>query len=431
MLASLVSVYAGQPFTQSKTDLFQNNLKKLKSDAGHIKSFLTRSATNRTEYFNTDLDSSIMYYPDGTISSKSLHSYDVANRIETIDSYWDWVSFEIPSSRDIYEYDSNGEAITITAIDYYSGLAVRTHCEYDQFGYPLLMWSERSDAQMNTWVNFMKHIYQYNENNISLGESSYEWDINKKTWVKETETEIMSFYANGYPEKYEQRKLDFKSGNMVTVKSGTFVFNADGMLQTDTYKEYTVNPHTQFKEGILTLTYNPASMEILPGFVSVREDRYRANGIEGGLKTNEDVVEKSNALEVTTEVFDWDVDKNDWTKSHKTLVLFNGLNSLRADGYLFDSETQAYEKFFYRIWYYKNRTGIENIENNNAKAFIHSGVLHIDSDVAEAVTLYSVTGQVLQTIKKPQGNFSLDIKHLPANIVIAKGESGWALKLVK
>ena len=58
-----------------------------------------------------------------------------------------------------------------------------------------------------------------------------------------------------------------------------------------------------------------------------------------------------------------------------------------------------------------------------------NGVLYIQSPVAETVQVYSITGQLLLDVQKPEGKASYAINQSKGSILVVKGSAGWTKKL--
>ncbi|MDR2691289.1 MAG: leucine-rich repeat protein [Dysgonamonadaceae bacterium] len=74
-------------------------------------------------------------------------------------------------------------------------------------------------------------------------------------------------------------------------------------------------------------------------------------------------------------------------------------------------------------------TGIPSAGAPAVPVYFHKQILHVDSPVAESVHIYSVTGTLLYRLEKPAGKTSFVINS-PGQVVIVKGSSGWAEKLI-
>jgi hypothetical protein len=63
-------------------------------------------------------------------------------------------------------------------------------------------------------------------------------------------------------------------------------------------------------------------------------------------------------------------------------------------------------------------------------AYINHGVLYIETPVAETVQAYSMLGSLLFNFQKPEGKISYVVNQSKNSIIILKGSSGWAKKLI-
>ena len=74
-------------------------------------------------------------------------------------------------------------------------------------------------------------------------------------------------------------------------------------------------------------------------------------------------------------------------------------------------------------------TGIPSVGAAAVPVYFNKQILHVDSPVAETVHIYSVAGTLLHRLEKPAGKISFAINS-PKQVVIVKGSSGWAGKLI-
>lgn len=74
-------------------------------------------------------------------------------------------------------------------------------------------------------------------------------------------------------------------------------------------------------------------------------------------------------------------------------------------------------------------TSTESIGSQAAKVVCENQVLIIDSPVSESIEIYSVAGfKVYQGIK-PVGQVTVNLSHLPGNVIIVKGGNSWVKKI--
>jgi hypothetical protein len=74
---------------------------------------------------------------------------------------------------------------------------------------------------------------------------------------------------------------------------------------------------------------------------------------------------------------------------------------------------------------------INNPELSRNQSFINNSQLYVDSDVAETVEVYSLTGLRMVSVKKAAGKTTIGINPLPQGVYIVKGDSGWVDKITK
>jgi hypothetical protein len=70
-------------------------------------------------------------------------------------------------------------------------------------------------------------------------------------------------------------------------------------------------------------------------------------------------------------------------------------------------------------------------EAPQVQAYISSGRLHVNTPVAETVSVYSVSGSKLFQVDKGAGAATFDAGSLPRGILIVRGGSGWAGKVIR
>jgi len=75
-------------------------------------------------------------------------------------------------------------------------------------------------------------------------------------------------------------------------------------------------------------------------------------------------------------------------------------------------------------------TGIPDLSAETV-VYLHNGILHVQSPVAETVGIYSISGVLLQNFQKPAGKASFPINQPKGSVLIVKGSTGWVKKLIK
>ena len=85
------------------------------------------------------------------------------------------------------------------------------------------------------------------------------------------------------------------------------------------------------------------------------------------------------------------------------------------------------------IFYYSkvDETAIPSIEaNGNAKAYFAENTLVVETPNAETVSIYALTGNLLFSGNKSEGNASFGVS-LASGVYIVKGSTGWSEKIIK
>jgi hypothetical protein len=74
-------------------------------------------------------------------------------------------------------------------------------------------------------------------------------------------------------------------------------------------------------------------------------------------------------------------------------------------------------------------TSINDKPSEDVTVRIEGGKLHINTPTAETIHIYSFTGKLLYTATKEAGTTTFTLPHLPENLCIVKGSSGWSIKI--
>ena len=69
--------------------------------------------------------------------------------------------------------------------------------------------------------------------------------------------------------------------------------------------------------------------------------------------------------------------------------------------------------------------------DNLVKVTYYNNTISVNSSGKERVDVYSITGALLLSQEKPEGEVKYNIENLPAGIIIVKGSSGWVEKVMK
>jgi uncharacterized protein YjdB len=79
----------------------------------------------------------------------------------------------------------------------------------------------------------------------------------------------------------------------------------------------------------------------------------------------------------------------------------------------------------------ENATDLEETPQSDFQARISEGKLHVNSPVAEQISIYSLSGAIVYQSQKSSGATVFDIPALPSGLYILRGSSGWTQKVVK
>ena len=84
----------------------------------------------------------------------------------------------------------------------------------------------------------------------------------------------------------------------------------------------------------------------------------------------------------------------------------------------------------YGLFYYSDGTSSnEQIASTASVAYLIDQTLYIQSEKADRITVYSITGQQLyETVIQPGIN-TIPVSHLPQGILLVRGSSGWVMKV--
>jgi hypothetical protein len=59
------------------------------------------------------------------------------------------------------------------------------------------------------------------------------------------------------------------------------------------------------------------------------------------------------------------------------------------------------------------------------KVYTADNTLYVNSAVAEKVTIYTISGQLLYSVNKPAGEIPIQLKNTPEGVLLICGASGW------
>ena len=77
-------------------------------------------------------------------------------------------------------------------------------------------------------------------------------------------------------------------------------------------------------------------------------------------------------------------------------------------------------------------SSVGNLSVNDAvKVTYYNNTLYINSPQGERVNIYSMTGMLVFSQQKPEGEIKYNISELSTGVIIVKGSSGWVEKLIK
>jgi len=76
-------------------------------------------------------------------------------------------------------------------------------------------------------------------------------------------------------------------------------------------------------------------------------------------------------------------------------------------------------------------TDVSNVSLNKTTVFLKDSNLFINSLESETINIYSVNGMLIVSKRKQKGEIMLPIGHIPNQILIVKGSSGWVRKIAK
>jgi hypothetical protein len=87
---------------------------------------------------------------------------------------------------------------------------------------------------------------------------------------------------------------------------------------------------------------------------------------------------------------------------------------------------------FIGTYYYPTKsTGIESVESSTASVSLSDGVIHIQSDRAEQITIYSINGAKLYERSIQAGANAIDASAFPKGVLLVTSNNGWVKKIVK
>jgi hypothetical protein len=87
---------------------------------------------------------------------------------------------------------------------------------------------------------------------------------------------------------------------------------------------------------------------------------------------------------------------------------------------------------FIGTYYYPTKsTGIEPVESSTASVSFSNGAIHVQSDRAEQITIYSINGAKLYESNIQAGATAIDASAFPKGVLFVKSNNGWVKKVVK
>lgn len=123
----------------------------------------------------------------------------------------------------------------------------------------------------------------------------------------------------------------------------------------------------------------------------------------------------------------------------KPLIEIQNYSDIPDDSYI---DTYVYNKegnlseiiredgYSTKYYYSSDGSGIKSSEVLNSKVYWKNGVLTVDSEKAEKVSVFSVDGVLLYSFEKSEGEVSVSLNDLSyTGIIIVKGSTGWFSKV--
>ena len=262
------------------------------------------------------------------------------------------------------------------------------------------------------------------DNNFVTGIRYLKYDYDNNNYVKKLE-DI----------KWNNETADWDDGNKRIVTTYTNIYDSEDRLSSSEASIYNFIDDSFVEKTATDYEYNERGEKV--SVINYRFD----SGIRGWIPTERVLTDyDANSNIILHETTIWNEEKEQWCGQSNLPAgelgfgrrewTFDANNDITSAKYY---KWNNYQFVLDRSLVYHNferTTGVgDSPSNQNVSAFMQNGVLFINSPQVEEVSLYSVTRQKMQTIKKDAGQASMTIYSYPQGVFIVKGSSGWTRKI--
>lgn len=337
--------------------------------------------------FETQLpDSAIVFSREGDIINKKLYLYGVDNSIIE----------ESLNGRQIYQYDVEGRIIME---------------EY-------LWW----DDQKGEWIGSNKHVYTYYQGDKYLTDEYYSFDSEVSTYELLERTEY-NYDTNGQLVSYNIYYDSDSDGvlELDEIAKCEYTIDIDGYLNYLVYTKLAGESDDQYEPSLkLKIKYNEN------GYIIYRESAEWYNNQwqdeDAGLTIK---IYNDDKL-VSEKWYAWDSDLQAWKYIDGTAYTYNSDGNLILMEDFQGDENVAYNTTQY---YYPSTLGIGQDKFADNSVLFVDGSLIVDTANTEVISVYSITGALVYSFTKTEGEFTVDL-NLPKGIILVKGGTGWVRKMI-
>ena len=363
----------------------------------------------------------------------------------------------VPDEKEVFGHDQNGNITLVESSEWDKGKNAwrgtgKTVSVYNAAGkhtlYESYYWNEKNAS----WVMYMKLVMEYNanglmtleenhnwekdekdysaakvvylysNNNRIAGNEHYMWDDNRKSWTLTAKNTVTATDASGYPTESEDYQFNAETKEFDLTGKLKHTYDSKGR---ETYKEISqfvrskrdwtvVRKETYAYDGNSNETYRELwGFDSNSGTLIGYHKQTRAYDANGNTTLDEN--------------YGWDYERKEWKGTYKKIYVMDGKKVSVCDQYGWNYNTKTFVLEDKEVYFYPTPTGIDSDKATASKVYVNGGSLVVNTDATETVTVYSVSGKVVCSIAKNEGEAV--INNIPAGLYIVKGSS-WSTKVL-
>ncbi|NDW18468.1 hypothetical protein D0T53_06010 [Dysgonomonas sp. 216] len=385
---------------------------------------------------------------------KFVYEYNEDKKINRQEIYaWDYgLDNWRKQSLNVYQFDERGNEVE--NVSYYGDYLTnewtrgsKTINDYDVYNnnvlYECFYWQQNSSY--TGWVGMDKKIKGYIGDGTCVLNESYVWDNIFNQWAFDVR-EIISLSSDGLPQI--SRKYVWQNSRwMLDGYSVYYPFSPENEFELDEVTPFNKENEYAPYYGSVTLGLNIASDDVvsagsfeicLPQGTVLDKDRTVLSG-ELQLYCSLDIEEKEdNTWSITISKRDIRTTSDITYKNIVDIVYYTDLDEVwqRGEIVLKNINVNLHSGMYVakdelKIALTKrNASGIENQLPESKSIYFSNGMLVVDTPDAEIVKVYNVSGAEINSGMKGIGRFEISFSNPPKGMLIIKGSSGWARKLM-